>query len=167
MRSRPRETIALLVVLIGGTLWLVLPENPGSLKDKSRAVRWTVPVGRSLAGWVLVRNAGSDRIVLTGASVGALPAGARVIGAEVRPGHFATVDDRWPSPRAAFRPLNGFVIPRRTKATIAFGLAISRRGRFPLDGVEVRYRQAGKRHVLRIASPAVLCVGVSRRDCSA
>jgi hypothetical protein len=160
----PRIVIALLVIAIGGSLWALLPDNPGSLRDESAAARWTVGPGRALVGWVLVRNAGPDRITLRTASIGSgLPAGTRLLGVAARRGYFPAVGDRWPSPREAFRPLDGFVILPKTKATIAFGLGVPGKGRIRLADVRLGYRQDGNDHELPIGRPAVLRIAVNPR----
>lgn len=153
----PRLVAAGVVMAVGGSLWAWLPDNPGSLRDESTAVRWTVPRGRALAAWVLVRNTGPDRITLRTATI-ASTGDAQLLGVEARRGYFPAVDDRWPSPKAAFRPLRGFVLPPRTKATIAFGLQVDAAGRVPLAGVRLGYRQGGVTYVLRVRAPAVLRV---------
>jgi hypothetical protein len=154
----PRLVAAGLVMAVGGSLWAVLPDNPGSLRDESNAVHWTVPPGTALAAWVLVRNTGPDRITLRSARTGELPSGVRLLGIATRRGYFPAVDDRWPSPKAAFRPLDGFVMPPHTKATVAFGFALTRPGRVPLAGVRLRYRQDGQTHELSVGERGVLRV---------
>jgi hypothetical protein len=146
------------VIAVGGSLWAVLPDNPGSLRDESTAVRWTVPPGKTLAAWVLVRNTGPDRITLRSARMGELPFGVRLLGFATRRGYFPAVDDRWPSPKSAFRPLEGFVMLPHTKATVAIGFAVAQPGRVPVSGVRLRYRQDGLTHELSIGAQAVLRV---------
>jgi hypothetical protein len=79
-----------------------------------------------------------------------------VLGVEARRGYFPAVTDHWPSPREAFKPLRGFAMPAKTKATVAFGLGVPGKGRIRLADVRVAYRQDGKDYELRIARPAVL-----------
>src|SRR5205085_3774007 len=79
----PRLIAAGVVMAVGGSLWAVLPDNPGSLRDESTAVHWTVPKGRALAAWVLVRNTGPDRLTLRALTLD-VPAGARLLGLQVR-----------------------------------------------------------------------------------
>jgi hypothetical protein len=154
----PRLVIAGVVIVVGSTLWAVLPGNPGSLSDESTAVRWRVPRGEALAAWVLVRNTGPDRIILRGVLTDPLADGVQRIGSAARRGYFPAVDDTWPSPKEAFRPLNGFVMLPHTKATIALGLAVTRQGRFTISGVRVRYRQEGDLHEEPVGARAVIVV---------
>ena len=155
MRVSQRVVIAGVVIAVGGTLWAILPQNPGSLRDASAAVRWTVPHGHALIAWVLVRNDGPDQITLRSF----LPGAPRtmVLGTEARRGHFPAIDDRWPSPKPAFKPLDGFVMLPHTKATIAVGLRV-RPGTLELESARVRYKQAGNVYELRIRAPAVVQV---------
>lgn len=143
---------------VGGSLWAWLPDNPGSLRDESVSRQFTVQRGRALAAWVLLRNSGPDRVTLREVHVGHRPSGVRLLGFEARRGHFPAVDDRWPSAKAAFRPLAGFVLLPHTKATIAVGVRVARAGVRRLSGVRVRYRQDGLTHELRIGAPVVLRV---------
>jgi hypothetical protein len=147
--------IAGVVIAVGGSLWAVLPDNPGSLRDASAPVRWTVPHGDALVAWVLVRNDGPDDITLRSFLPGAPR--SMVLGTEVRRGHFPAVDDRWPSPKAAFRPLDGYTVLPHTKATIAVGLRV-RPGTLKLEGARVRYKQDGNFYELRIRAPATVRV---------
>jgi hypothetical protein len=151
----PRVVIAGVVIAVGGSLWAVLPQNPGSLHDASVPVRWTVPHGDALVAWVLVRNDGPDTITLRSFLPGAPR--SMVLGSEVRRGHFPAIDDRWPSPKPAFRPLSGYVVLAHTKATIAVGLRV-RPGTLQLEAARVRYQQDDKFYELRIRAPATVVV---------
>ena len=151
----PRTIVAGVVIAVGGSLWAILPDNPGSLHDASRAVRVRVPDGDALVAWVLVRNDGPDRITLRSFLPGAPR--SMVLGTEARRGHFPAVDSRWPSPKPAFKPLDGYVIEPHTKATLAVGLRV-RPGTLRLEGARVRYRQDGNVYELRIAAPATVRV---------
>ena len=142
---------------VGGSLWAWLPDNPGSLRDESTAVRWTVPRGNALAAWVLVRNTGPDRLTLRGLALD-VPRGVRLLGFATRRGYFPAVDDRWPSPKSAFRPLDGFVLLPHTKATIAIGVRTAAPGAVRLTNVLVRYRQDHATHELHVRAPGVLRV---------
>ena len=152
----PRVVIAGVVIAVGGTLWAVLPQNPGSLRDASAAVRWQVPRGNALLAWVLVRNDGPDQITLRSFLPGAPR--SMVLGTEARRGHFPAVAERWPSPKPAFRPLDGFVMLPHTKATIAVGLRVKQPGTLRLESARVRYKQAGNFYELRIRAPATVTV---------
>ena len=152
----PRVVIAGVVIAVGGTLWAILPQNPGSLRDNSAAVRWTVPRGDALVAWVLVRNDGPDEITLRSFLPGAPR--SMVLGTEARRGHFPAAEDRWPSPKPAFKPLDGFVMLPHTKATIGVGLHTTRPGTLRLESARVRYKQAGNFYELRIRAPAVVRV---------
>lgn len=165
---RPRELLAVLVVLVGGTLWLVLPDmRGGSLRDDSATARWTLrPPGSALAAWVMVDNAGPRTITLTGASIGSpLPAGARVLGTRARIGKVMSFAEEFPTPPGAFRRLEGFRIPPNRGATIGFGLALPEPGVVALEDVRVTYREGGGDEVLHARRTARICVAVRRRAC--
>jgi hypothetical protein len=162
--KHPRELIAVVVVVVGGTLWLVLPASGGSLRDESTAVRFRLSPGRALAGWVLVRNRGVDAVTLTRASIAGLPAGVSVLGTAVRPGFFPVTANRWPSTRKAFVPVDGYVVTPGRKATLAFGLRFAHPVSGRLSGVRIAYRENDHPHNLTIATPE-LCVKVNPREC--
>ena len=151
----PRVIVAGVVIAVGGSLWWLLPDNPGSLHDASAPVRSTVPHGDALVAWVLVRNDGPDDIELRSFLPGAPR--SMILGTEARRGHFPAIDGRWPSPKPAFRPLDGFTVLPHTKATIAVGLRV-RPGTLTLEGARVRYKQDGKFYELRVRAPAVVRV---------
>jgi len=151
----PRVVIAGVVIAVGGSLWAILPDNPGSLHDASAAVHWKVRHGDALVAWALVRNDGPDEIELRSFLPGAPR--SMVLGTEARRGHFPAIDDRWPSPKPAFKRLDGFVLLPHTKATIAVGLRV-RPGTLRLEGARVRYKQDGKFYELRIRAPATVRV---------
>jgi hypothetical protein len=166
---RVRELVAALVVLVGGSLWLVLPDKrpaPGSLRDDSPISRWKVRPGPTLAAWVLVENRGPQTITLTGASLGRpLPEGARLLGVRARIGEVATIEHAFPGPPGPFLRLEGFRIPPRRGATVGFGLQLDRAGLVRLEDARVRYREDGEDHELRARHTARLCVVVSLRGC--
>jgi hypothetical protein len=79
-----------------------------------------------------------------------------VLGTEARRGHFPAVDDRWPSPKPAFKRLDGYVVLPHTKATIAVGLRMPRRATVRIEGGLVGYRQDGMDYTLRVDDRAAL-----------
>lgn len=169
---RPRELLAALVVAVGGTLWLVVPDKkppPGSLVDDSAIARWTLPPGRGLAAWVLVENLGRHTIELTGARIGRpLPAGTKLLGIRARIGEVATVEDDFPGKPGPFLRLEGFRIPPGRGATVGFGLELGREGLVRLEDARVTYREDGEEHELRARHTARICVTRTRprpRDC--
>jgi hypothetical protein len=166
---RARELLAALVVLVGGTLWLFVPDKrhaAGSLLDDSTVARWKLPPGRGLVAWVLVENRGPHTVTLTGASIGSeLPEGTRLLGVRARIGEVATVDDAFPGPPGPFLRLEGFRIPPRRGATVGFGLSFARPGPVRLEDATVRYREGGEDHELRARHTARVCVAVRRRGC--
>ena len=153
---RARELIAALVVLVGGTLWLVVPDRQsGSLHDASAPARWRLPVGRGLVAWVVVQNRGTRTIRLRDARVGsALPPGATILGTKARIGPVPTVDDAYPGPPGPFLRLEGFEIPAGRFATIGFGLRLDRPGEVRLEDVRVDYAEDDSRETLRIRRTA-------------
>lgn len=164
---RPRELIAALVVLVGGTLWLVVPDmKGGSLRDDSAIARWQLPPGEALTAWVMVDNAGPRTITLTGARIGGdLPEDAELLGVRARIGKVLTIEDEFPGPPGPFRRIEGFRIPPNRGATIGFGLSLPRPGIVALEDVRVTYRENGDDHSLRARHTARICVAVSRRAC--
>lgn len=170
MRAHARELLAALVVLVGGTLWIVVPDQQhaaGSLRDDSMIARWKLPVGRGLAAWVLVENRGPNEIELRQATIGSsLPDGIEVLGTKARIGEVATVDDTYPGKPGPFLRLEGFRIPPGRGATVGFGLALRKPGLYPLEDVRIAYRENGLDHVLRARHTARICVkGASPPDC--
>jgi hypothetical protein len=153
----PRLVAAGVVMAVGGSLWAWLPDNPGSLRDETVQRQSAVKPGRALAAWVLVRNTGPDRVTLRALTLD-VPRGVRVLGFEARRGYFPAIEDHWPSPKSAFRRLDGFVMQPHTKATIAVGVRTAAGGRVRLSGVRLRYRQDGLTHELAVGAPAVLRV---------
>lgn len=164
---RPRELLAALLVVVGGTLWLIVPDmKGGSLRDGSVIARWRLKPGTALAAWVLVDNAGPRTITLTGARVeNELPEGTEVLGVRARIGRVVTVDDEFPGPPGPFRQLEGFRIPPNRGATIGFGLKLPARGPVALTDVRVTYRENGDDHELRAGHTARICVSLTRRAC--
>lgn len=165
---RPRELLAALIVVVGGTLWLLVPDmQGGSLRDSSAIARWRAkPGSRALAAWILVDNVGPRTITLTGARIANdLPDGTEVLGERARIGKVVTVDDAYPGPPGPFRRLEGFEIPPNRAATIGFGLALPATGVVALEDVRVSYRENGDDHELRAGHTARICIVVSRRAC--
>lgn len=172
MRAHARELLAALVVLVGGTLWIVLPDKQtarGSLADDSMIARWKLPPGRGLAAWVLVENRGPREIELRGAQIGStLDDGIEVLGTKARIGEVATVDDAYPGRPGPFLRLEGFRIPPGRGATIGFGLALRKPGLYKLEDVRVAYREGGIEHQMRARHTARICVrvpGTTPADC--
>ena len=157
---RPRELLAVLVVLVGGTLWLVVPEeDAGSLRDRTQIARWTVEPGGVLAAWVVVENVGPETITLTAATIGgALPEDVELLGAKVRIGAVPTVSQPYSGSVKPFLRLEGFEIPPGRLATIGFGLEIAQPGVVALEDVTVGYDADGEDDALRIRRTARLCV---------
>jgi hypothetical protein len=167
---RTRELLAALVVLVGGSLWLFVPDmrkSPASLRDDSTIGRWRLPPGsRALAAWVLVENRGPRTITLTGASIGSeLPEGTELLGVRARIGEVATFEHDFPGRPGPFLRLEGFRVPAGRGATVGFGLALDRPGLVRLEDARVRYREAGEEHELRARHTARICVAPKRREC--
>lgn len=166
---RWRELVAAVVVVVGGTLWLIVPDPPsGSLQDRSVIARWRVPPGRAFAAWIVVRNQGPNTIELTGASVGStVPADAELLGAHARLGAVPTVERTYPIRSGPFFRLEGFEIPPGRNATIGFGIAVPDQQLVRLERAVVTYRERGEEQDLQVRHTARLCVRVSRGGCSA
>jgi hypothetical protein len=165
---RPRELLAAAVVLVGSTLWLVVPDmQGGSLRDDSAIARWKLrPPGTALAAWVMVDNAGPRTITLTGATIeGGLPEGVELLGVRARIGKVVTFGQAFPGPPGPFRRIEGFRVPPNRGATVGFGLALERPGVVALEDVRVTYREGGDEHELRARRTARVCVAVRPRGC--
>jgi hypothetical protein len=164
---RPREALAALIVLVGATLWLLVPDmQGGSLRDASQIARPRLPPGDALVAWVLVDNAGPRTITLTGARIeGGLPEGTTLLGVRARIGKVPTFADAFPGPPGPFRRIEGFHVPPNRGATIGFGLRLGTEGVVALEDARVTYLENGDNHELRIRRTARICVAVSRRAC--
>jgi hypothetical protein len=166
---KARELVAALVVLVGGTLWLVVPDKQhprGSLRDDSAIARWTMKPGKALAAWVLVENRGPHTITLTDATLGReLPEGAKLLGVRARIGEVMTIEHAYPGKPGPFLRLEGFEIPPRRGATIGFGLELTRPGLVRLEDASVAYREGDEEHVLHARHTARICVAVSPAGC--
>jgi hypothetical protein len=165
---RPRELLAAAVIVVGGLLWLVVPDmKGGSLRDKSEIARLRMkPNGTALIAWFLVENRGPRTITLTGARIAnELPEGAEVLGTRARIGEVATYDDVFPGPTGPFLRLEGFRIPPNRGATIGFGLQLPPEGEVRLDDARLTYRESGDDHELRAAHTARICILVTKDAC--
>lgn len=161
---RPRELLAVLIVVVGGTLWLVVPDRRGgSLRDRSVLIRAGVERGELLAAWVMVENAGERTITLSEATLSSPPDGVEFIGTRARLGLRAGVYEGSAAGPAPFLRLAGFRIPPGRGATIGFGLRASEPGLAALAGVTVRYVENGDENTLRVRRTTRLCV--SPGDC--
>ena len=165
--SRARELLALAVVLVGGTLWLLVPDmQGGSLHDDSAIARWVRPPGDYLAGWMMVENRGPRTIVLQSASLGdALPEGAELLGFRARLGKVLTLQDGYPGRPGPFFRLEGFRIPPDRGATIGVGVTLRRAGTIALEDLRVTYLENGDENELRAGHTARICVRVTPRGC--
>ena len=153
-----RELLAVLIVAVGGTLWLVVPDRKGgSLRDRSVIARWDVDPGYVLAAWVVVENAGPRTITLTEANLGSdLPDGIELLGGRARIGGAPTVSQGAAAP---FLRLAGFEIPPGRFATVGFALRIGGAvGLVALEDVTVHYLENGDANTLRARRTARLCV---------
>lgn len=163
----PRELLAALVIAVGATLWLVVPDmQDGSLRDDSNLARPHLRPGPALVAWVLVRNAGPRTITLTGARLEEeLPEGATLLGVRARIGQVPTFDDAFPGPPGPFRRIEGFRIPPGRGATVGFGVDLGEEGTVALQDARVTYRENGDTRELRIRRTARVCVAVKRSAC--
>jgi hypothetical protein len=163
-----RELLALVVVLVGGTLWLVVPDmQGGSLTDDSVIARWERPPGEYLAGWMLVENNGPRTIVLREAELlDELPEDVAILGFRARLGKVLTLQRGYPGRTGPFFRLEGFRIPPNRGATIGVGLALpADAGTVALEDLRVTYLENGDENELRAGHTARICVRVSPRDC--
>jgi hypothetical protein len=166
--SRVRELIALVVIAVGGTLWLLVPDmEGGSLTDDSAIARWIQPPGEYLAGWMMVDNNGPRAITLTGASLGdELAEGVVVLGFRARLGKVRAITDGYPGRIGPYFRLEGFRIPPNRGATIGVGLALPAGvGTVALEDLRVTYQENGDDNELRAGHTARICVRVTPRDC--
>lgn len=166
--SRARELVALVVILVGGTLWLVVPDlRRGSLRDDSAIARWTRPPGDYLAGWMMVQNRGPRTIELTGALVvDELPEGVEVLGYRARLGKVLTIEPGYPGRVGPFFRLEGFDIPPNRGATIGVGLRLPPdAGTVAIEELVLTYRERGDDQELAAGHTARICVRTSPDDC--
>lgn len=164
---RQRELLAALIIVVGATLWLVVPDmQGGSLRDDSGIARLHLRPGPALVAWVLVHNAGPRTITLTGARLEEeLPEGTTLLGVRARIGQVPTFDDAFPGPPGPFRRIEGFRIPPGRGATVGFGLELGEEGMVALQDARVSYSESGDAHELRIRRTARVCVAVKRSAC--
>lgn len=165
---RWRELLAVAVIAVGGTLWLVVPDmKGGSLRDESGIARLRYRPGEeAFVAWFLVENRGPRTITLADARIANdLPEGAEVLGVRARIGQVATFDDVFPPPPGPFLRLEGFRIPPNRGATIGFGIKVPPTGEVRLDDARLTYRENGDDHELRAHHTARICVLVTRDAC--